>query len=129
MWTIPQVATLVPKLDNPVGQCHRAVDEASMTLSRNSIEHKPIEGRFEGWRVDGGKNESYHWYIEIPHTQLHYDEAVILDPTVNQFRNAYAGADGVKTVVPDHLHPQQSILTQTDELYHAYCAVHPQSGQ
>lgn len=129
MWTIKEVTALVPKLDNPVGKCQKAVTEASMVLSRQNIEHRPIEGRFEGWRLDGGTGESYHWYIQIHGSQLESGDTVVLDPTVNQFRRTHSREDGVKTVVPDTVHPDESILTQEDDLYEAYCAVHPQSTQ
>lgn len=36
-----------------------------MVVSHQNIEQRPVEGRFEGQRFDGGTDESFHWYIQI----------------------------------------------------------------
>lgn len=120
MYPVSEIPNLIPKLDDSIDKCQKIVDEVSLTLNRVGIEHEVIEGRFEGWRINNGVGESYHWYIRIREENIHESEGdIVLDPTVSQFTESNY-PDSVSSYVPENMVPENMIIGEYDKLYKVY---------
>lgn len=120
MYTVSELPDLVADIGDSVDKCQKMADEVSLTLSRAGIEHEVVEGRFDGWRINSGMGESYHWYIRIREENIHGSNGdIVLDPTVSQFiEDNYPNP--VSSYVPNNIIPDDMIIEEYDELYEAY---------
>lgn len=115
------IQTHVP--ENPVNKCRLSTDGVCRTLDRYNVTHEIVEGSFCGHSVYQGDGTTVHWYIRVPSTELtdcSVEDGVIVDPTIEQFKQSKYDKDTVQSLVPDEFVPNRYVVLPTDNIYQAY---------